>query len=195
MWISVAQLKILLLFLFFISVVMLASIFSGHVEVAMVIFAILLGVVVWNTLVGAPWFPADRAVVDKMVEMARLKKSDVVYDLGSGDGRILIKSAGRAKRLVGIELNSVMVFFSKLLLRINRLNDKIEIRQGDIFDANLKDADVVFMFLLQRTNDRIERKLKKELKKGARIVSHMWKFKNIKLVKADEKLKVYLYKV
>jgi len=196
MRISLADLKILIIFGLFVSSIIVLSFYFNYYLFGMVVFSTMIVVFLISHLYGAPWFPSADAVVKKMVHMAKIAKGDVVYDLGSGDARILIEASRRRSgiRLTGVEINPISIIGSKLLLKILGLGDKIKIRRQNFFKANLRDADVIFVFLLQKTNDRLEKKLKKELKKGTRIVSHLWKFKNMKLVRADERLKVYLYR-
>lgn len=196
MEISQADLKILIIFGLFVCLILTLSFYFKFYLFSLAIFSIMFLIFLIPHIYGATWFPSERAVVKKMVDMANVKSGDIVYDLGSGDGRILIETYRRKKgvKLIGVEISPFAIMVSKLLLHILGLKDKIEIRRQNIFDTNLKDADVIFVFLSQRANNRLEKKFKKELKRGTRIVSHLWKFKNIKLVKADKKLKVYLYR-
>ena len=200
MKISSADLKILLIFgVFSVSVVAVSFYFNFYLF-AVVVFSIMFVIFFVPHLYGATWFPSERAVVEKMVDFADLKDNDVAYDLGSGDGRILIEAYKRKGasnvsnlKLIGIEISPFATAVSRLLIRMNGLQDKIEIRKQNLFRTNLTTADVVFVFLTQKTNDRLEKKLKIELKKGTRVVSHLWKFKDMRLAKADDRLKVYLY--
>lgn len=195
-FVSLADLKILFIFGVFAASVIFVSFYFSFYLLAMTVFSIMFVIFLVPHLYGATWFPSERAVVEKMVDMAAPKDGDLVYDLGSGDARILIEVHRRKKKnvkLVGVEISPFAIAVSKMILRMRGLQDKIEIRKQNLFRTNLTAADVVFVFLTQKANDRLERKLKIELKKGARVVSHLWKFKNMQLAKADEKLKVYLY--
>jgi len=198
---TVSDLKVLFTFSIVMCSTIMLSVYFNYYLLAVLVLGVMMLIFSTSMFYGAPWFPAEKTVVKKMVDMARLKDGDVVYDLGSGDARILIEAAkeaaGRRKRLrlVGIEINPFVYAISKFMLRMNALGDKIKIRRQNFFSADIQDADVIFTFLLQKTNYRLEKKLKTELRKGTRVVSHLWKFPNLKLVKADEKLKVYLYRV
>lgn len=197
MKISLADLKIVIVFALFVYSIVLLSFYFNYYIFGMIILSILMLMFLVPYFYGAPWFPSEQSVVKRMVDMAKIRSSDIVYDLGSGDARILIEAARRNKKiakLIGVEINPFANMLSKILLKISGCGNRIEIRRQDLFKTNLKDADVIFVFLLQKTNNRLEKKLKKELKKGTRVVSHLWKFKNMKLVSADERLKVYLYK-
>ena len=198
MEISKADLKMILMFGAFSVLMIFLSFYFKAYAVGASLFGLMLVVFLVPHMYGSVWFPSERAVVERMVRMAGIKSGDVVYDLGSGDGRILTevwKRKGKKKnlKLIGVDISPFAVAASKLNVRLRGLQGKIDIRRQNLFRANLKDADVIFVFLTQETNDRLERKLKKELKKGTRVVSHIWKFRHMKLAKADEKLKVYLY--
>lgn len=196
MIISLADLKILIIFGLFVSSIITVSFYFNYYLFGMIVFSIMMLMFLLPYSYGAPWFPSADAVVKKMVDMAGIADGDNVYDLGSGDARILIEASRKNKnvKLTGVEINPFSIMVSKLLITILGLRDKIKIRRQNLFKANLRDADVIFVFLLQKTNDRLEKKLGGEMKKGTRIVSHLWKFKNMRLVSADERLKVYLYR-
>jgi SAM-dependent methyltransferase len=200
MQISKADLKIILMFGVFAILVTFVSLYFEVYIFAVAVFGFMFVIFLVPHMYGAVWFPSERAVVRKMVDMAGIKDKDVVYDLGSGDGRILIEAWKRKNewkkrnvRLVGVDISPFAVAVSRTVLRMHGLQDNIEIRKQNLFRTNLTTADVVFAFLTQKTNDRLEQKLKIELKKGTRVVTHLWKFKDMNLVEADEKLKVYLY--
>ncbi len=197
MKISLADLKIVVIFALFVYSIVILSFYFNYYLFGMIILSILMLMFLVPYFYGAPWFPSERAVVKKMVDMAKIRSSDAVYDLGSGDARILIEAARRNKKiakLIGVEINPFAIMISKIFLKISGFESRIEIRRQNLFKTDLKDADVIFVFLLQKTNNRLEKKLRKGLKKGTRVVSHLWKFENMKLVRADERLKVYLYR-
>ncbi len=197
MRISIADFKILLEFALFIAAISIIAIHFNAYLFAVIVFGTIFIILSISQAFGALYFPSESEVVKKMVDIARLKEGEVAYDLGSGDARILVEAAKQYKniKLIGVEVNPFVFMISKIMLKIHGLEDRIKIRRENLFKTDLKDADVIFIFLLQGSTYRLEKKLKKELKRGTRIVSHIWKFKNTKLVKADERLKVYLYKV
>jgi precorrin-6B methylase 2 len=197
MQISIADLKITIKFTLLLLLIVLFSIYYRNYLFSVITFSAIFIIFSISQFSGALCFPSEGAVVRKMVDMTGIRKGDVAYDLGSGDARILIEAARRYKdvKLIGVEINPFVALISKISIKFLGLEDRIKIRMENFFRTNLRDADVIFVFLLQGTNYRLEKKLKKELKKGSRIVSHIWKFKDLKLLKADEKLKVYLYKI
>ena len=112
-------------------------------------------------------------VVNEMLRLANVTASDVVYDLGSGDGRILIAAArDRGARGVGLEIDPALVAQSIERARRLGLADRLSFRQQDLFEADLSPATVVTLYLSPDLNRRLRPKLLSELRPGARIVSH-----------------------
>jgi tRNA G37 N-methylase Trm5 len=116
--------------------------------------------------------PTPREVVDKMLELAGVKAGDVVYDLGCGDGRIVVTAAKRhGARGVGMEIDPELVRESRENVRKNGVEDLVTIEQADIFQADLSGATVITLYLLPDLNVRLMPRLK-ALRPGTRIVSH-----------------------
>ena len=112
-----------------------------------------------------------------MLELAHVTAADVVYDLGSGDGRIPITAAQRyGARGVGIEIDSTLVRESNSRLAQSGVADRVRFVNQDLFETDLSEATVVTVFLLPRVLDRLLPKLRRELKPGTRIVSHQYHF-------------------
>jgi SAM-dependent methyltransferase len=112
-------------------------------------------------------------VVNEMLTLAGVTARDVVYDLGSGDGRILIAAArDRGARGVGLEIDPTLVALSIERARRLGLADRLSFRQQDLFEADLTPATVVTLYLSRDLNRRLRPKLLSELRPGARIVSH-----------------------
>ena len=150
--------------------------------------------IIWPLLLGAAWSPTSVRIVDRMLEMAEIDSGDVVYDLGSGDGRIVVEAARKYKaKGVGIEVDPLRVIWSIITVSVLRLNDKVKIVWGNIFHQNIDDATIVTLFLWQRTNQKLKEKLQNELKTGTRVVSYIWTFNDWIPVEVDEENHVYLY--
>jgi SAM-dependent methyltransferase len=123
------------------------------------------------------YVPTDDAVVAAMLKLADVRKNDVVYDLGCGDGRIVIAAARDfGARGVGIDLDPVRIAEARAAAVKAGVADRVTFIEGDIFDPTLKigDATVVTLFLLQRLNEQLRPRLQRELKPGTRVVSHAW---------------------
>ena len=117
--------------------------------------------------------PTPHAVVDAMLRLAGVGAGDVLYDLGAGDGRIVIAAArSYGIRAVGIELDARKAAEARANVERAGLAGRVEIRHGDAFDADLREASVVTLFLFPEINERLAPKLRAELRPGARIVSH-----------------------
>ena len=119
-----------------------------------------------------PFVPTPQEVVDKMIELAGIKKGDVVYDLGSGDGRIVITAAKKGARAVGFDVDGDLVKESRENIRKAGLEKLAEIKQQDILTVDLSPATVVTMYLLPDVNLKLKPNLLKQLKPGSRVVSH-----------------------
>jgi SAM-dependent methyltransferase len=114
-------------------------------------------------------------VADAMLKLARVTAGDVVYDLGSGDGRIVILAAQKyGARGVGVEIDPRLVEISRQVAREGEVDDRVTFIQGDLFAADLSKATVVTLWLSETVNARLEEKLKRELPPGARVVSRQF---------------------
>ena len=106
-----------------------------------------------------------------MLELAKVGPSDVVYDLGSGDGRIVIAAAKLGARGVGVDINSALIEQARANARKAGVEDKVRFIEEDLFDTDLKPATVVTLYLLPSINLKLKPKLRSELRPGARVVS------------------------
>ena len=121
------------------------------------------------------YVPTPQSAVDAMLEMAHVTASDVVYDLGSGDGRIPITAAQRyGARGVGIEIDSYYLRFAFDNLAKAGVADRVVFLNQDLFESDISPATVVTLYLLQSINERLRPKLVRELKPGTRVVSHVF---------------------
>ena len=119
--------------------------------------------------------PTPQSVVDAMLELAHVTAADVVYDLGSGDGRIPITAAKKyGARGVGIEIDSARIREAADNVVKAGVGDRVRFINQDLFEANIGEATVVTLFLLPRLNLQLMPKLKRELRRGTRVVSHQF---------------------
>ncbi len=117
------------------------------------------------------WVPTPQALVDKMLDLAKLTPQDFHMDLGSGDGRTVITAAKRGSRSLGIEFNPDMVELSRRNAAQAKVTDRATFERGDLFEADLSKAQVITMFLLPSINMKLRPKIL-DLKPGTRIVSN-----------------------
>ena len=122
------------------------------------------------------YVPTPPQVVEKMLSMAGVKQGDVLYDLGSGDGRIVIAAAKQYKvRGVGIDIDPQRIREAKENARAAGVTDLVQFRNEDLFQANISPATVVTLYLLESLNEKLRPKLLRDLKPGTRIVSHAFR--------------------
>ncbi len=120
-----------------------------------------------------PYVPTPHPVVERMLEMADVDENDIVYDLGSGDGRILIRAAERyGARGVGIEIDPARVEEARQNAAEAGVEDLVEFRQGDLFEADIREATAVTLYLLPSVNRELRPKLFEQLRPGTPVVSH-----------------------
>jgi protein-L-isoaspartate O-methyltransferase len=150
----------------------------------------------------APNIPTPQILVDSMLKVAEVKPSDVVYDLGSGDGRIVITAAQKfGARAVGIELIPELCAAARRRVKTLGLEDRVQILQGSLLHADLRSATVVTMYLLTSSNERLKPNLEKDLKPGVRVVSNDypirgWKESRLVVVRTGStEHRIYLYKM
>ncbi len=124
----------------------------------------------------APYVPTPMNIVEQMLELSELKPGETLYDLGCGDGRILIMAAEKFQaRAVGVELNENLYREALGKVKAKGLEDRIRIVQGDLLEQNLRPADVVTIYLLTSANEKIRPRMEKSLRNGSRVVSHDFK--------------------
>jgi SAM-dependent methyltransferase len=120
-----------------------------------------------------PFVPTHEKIVDEMLKVARVGKNDVLYDLGSGDGRIPITAAKRwGTRGVGVDIDPERIKEARENATKAGVTDKVKFMQQDLFDTDIKEATVVTLYLLPEVNLRLRPKLLADLKPGTRVVSH-----------------------
>ncbi len=149
-----------------------------------------------------PFVPSPEVVIRRMLQLADVREDEVVYDLGCGDGRVLIIAAKEfGARAVGIEIRRDL--YEQCLRRVRDLGleDKIKILHGNFFEYDLSDADVVTLYLLTSVNERLRPKLERELRPGTRVVSHDFEVPGWKPIIIEDLYeewrshKLYLYKI
>jgi len=141
----------------------------------------------------APWWRTSKKVARAQCKLAKVKKGDTIYDLGSGDGTaLMIASKEFGAKGVGIEIDPFRYWISKILLKTNGVSDKIKVLRKNFFSQNLKNADVIFVYLVPKALERLLPKFKQELKKGTRIISYRYEI-NLPLKSYDKENEIRLY--
>jgi SAM-dependent methyltransferase len=145
---------------------------------------------------GGPFVPTPWLILDEMLKLAEIRRDDTVYDLGSGDGRLVIAAAERhGARGVGVERHRDLVLYSRTQAERRGVADRVAFVEGDVLQADVRGATVVMMYLLPRLVVQLVPKLRAELPVGARIVSHdyplePWKPDKTLLFEVEEKVAI-----
>jgi ribosomal protein L11 methylase PrmA len=161
-----------------------------------ILFAILFFFLCIAFITGAPFVPSTGTVTKKMVTLAHITKGTVVYDLGSGDGRLLFAAAEKgAAKVVGLEINPYLVLFTNIRIFFSPYRSTVTCRWQNFWTAHLTDADIVFVYLLPWKMDTLKRKLEKELKPGSRVVSNSFIFPGWNIEAEDKITHVYAFTV
>ncbi len=151
-----------------------------------------------------PYIPTPAPVVGAALELAKVGESDLVYDLGSGDGRIILAAAQRFQaRSVGIEWNPALCEKTSAAIQRLGLEGRVKVIQGDIFDQDISSATVVTGYLLPKSWERLAPILERQLRKGVRVVSVNdaipgWRVVEKKQLKGESKAEswdLYLYRI
>jgi SAM-dependent methyltransferase len=147
-----------------------------------------------------PYVPTPNNVVEEMLKVANVSKNDVVYDLGCGDGRIVITAAQKyGARGIGVDISSDRIKESNENAQKAGVTDRVKFLQQDLFETDLKEATVVTLYLLPDVNRRLRPKLFRELKPGTRVVSHAFDMgewnpeKVIKIPGSDRERTIYYW--
>jgi SAM-dependent methyltransferase len=149
-----------------------------------------------------PYVPTPEDVVEAMLKLANVTKNDVVYDLGCGDGRIVITAAQKyGARGVGVDINPERIQDSNANAQKAGVTDRVKFVQQDLFETDFREATVVMLYLLPDVNLRLRPKLLSELKPGTRIVSHSFNMgdwepeKEVKVQDSGRERTIYFWTV
>lgn len=167
--------------------------YNGRMD--MVLLAVLLTALdvafIWHLLSGAPFVPSKREAVDKILRASAVVPGEKTADLGSGDGRIVIAMARAGAEAHGYEINPLLVWWSRGDIRKAGLEGKAFIHLGSFWKADLSAYRVVTVFGISHIMRRLESKLRKELKPGARAVSNAFQFPTWNLARNEDAVFVY----
>ena len=146
----------------------------------------------WTRIVGGPWVPSSMQIVNRMMELAEVNPDDVVYDLGCGDGRIILTAGLRYHaRAVGIEIDPLRYIWCQFLITILFQRKRIRIIFGNFYKMNLSEADVVMCYLMPDALVKLEKKLGQELQSKTRVVTNKYIFPTLDLIREDGDARLY----
>lgn len=133
--------------------------------------------------IGAPWLPLRRRDMEAALRIAPIEKADIVIDLGSGDGRLLVPAAERGATVIGYEINPFLAWFSRRRLR--PFSSRARIYRKNLLSADISEATLIYIFGITELMPKLSKKLKREAKPEARIVSFAFELPGLEEVKRD----------
>ena len=147
---------------------------------------------------GAPWVPTRRNDVKRFLKIAKIQQGQKVYDLGSGDGRIVYAAAQAGAKAEGFEISLFPYLLSQARLLFLKNKEKYKIKYKDFWHVNLDDADIVYFFLMPKVYHKLKIKFEKELKKGTKVIAYVWPIDDWKSLRVDAvkgQSNLYLYQI
>ena len=163
--------------------------------VVLAITLIMLIAVVISNFTSAPFLPSNKKALNKMIEMADLNSDDIVYDLGSGDGKVVIAAARHGiKKAVGFETNPILNLIAKLNARFFKVKN-VEFVTTNLFNADLSKCNKVFVYLLPKAMAKLETKIMEEMPNGGLVISNTFRFKNLVPTQSSESPRILIYKI
>lgn len=162
--------------------------------VALLLFVILMGIFfAIDVFLDLPYVATKRHKIETIIKLAQIKKGETVVDLGSGDGRLLFAAAAKGTIAVGYELNPFLVLLTRLHAHLKGLSEQVMVHRQNMWRADLKVADVIFVYSLQKTIGRFEEFIWQNAKPGTRVVVNLHPFSHKKPIKEEDG--IYLYRV
>ena len=168
-------------------------------EIALLIsgLALLLVLGLWilvPSLYGLPWVPTREKRIRKALDLAKLQSDEILYDLGAGDGRVLLMAAKEfGARAIGIEIGPVQYMLGELSIWLSGSGQRVRMRCGDFYNADISDADVVFVYATSSQTSRLLPLLERQLRLGARVVSIAADFSDWQPQLVDRESLIFVY--
>jgi SAM-dependent methyltransferase len=147
-------------------------------------------------LYGVPWVPTREARIRRALQLAKLQPGEIFYDLGAGDGRVLLIAAKEfGAQAVGIEIGPVQWALGWMRILISGGRHRTRLRCGNFYRADLTEADVIFVYLTSSQTSRLAKKLEQELRPGARVVSIAADFPDWQAGLVDREMLIFVYQM
>jgi hypothetical protein len=167
------------------------------VIVISILISLIIGLVVIFAmmLINIPFVPTRKKIMQKMLDAAKLEKKDIIFDLGSGDGRFIRQAAGKGiKKAVGFEVNLFLFLWSWSFSKILKQKNAFFIYKS-FWKADLSKATKVFVYLLPSAMQKLEEKIFEEANDGLIVISNTFRFKKLEPIQVYEKEKIYVYEI
>ncbi len=142
----------------------------------LIILLLIFAIWISSCFFGAPFQPSSNKALKEILELSKIKKRQKSVDLGSGDGKIVIEFAKHGAEAHGFEINPLLVWLSRMRIKNMHLQNKAFIHSGNFMKADLSKFNVITSFQISYMMPGLEKKLKKELKPGAKVISNTWRF-------------------
>lgn len=145
---------------------------------------------------GSPWHPLLPGTIREILNFAEIKPGEKIYDLGSGDGRVLIQAARHHDAVgVGLEIDPLKVWVARLLVRRAGVSNRVQIERKNFNDFDFRDADILYLYLTHQALDRLIPKIIPYLKPSTRIVSYRFCLRNMQPCKINRKQNLFMYRL
>ncbi len=153
----------------------------------------------WNLTLDALWQPTDPVTMKRLLYLSEIQPGEKLVDLGCGDGRFVVAAARDfGARATGFEIDPFRVLYAKIWIWLARLSDRAAVIRGNMYEVDVSDADVVILFLSATSNFRLQKRLREQLKDGARVVSYyhpMWGWQPDMVGEAKDGYPIYVYRI
>ena len=146
-------------------------------------------------LTGGPYVPSRKSSVASMIRLAGIRKGSRVIDVGSGDGRVLFAAADSGAIASGYEINPFLVWYTNVLAFMRGKSGYVHASWKDLWKAQFSDADIIFVYLIPWKMADLEKKLRKEAKRGTLVISNSFVFPKWKMIGSDPEHHVYAYRL
>jgi SAM-dependent methyltransferase len=167
--------------------------------VGIVLGGLTVGWIAWNLTLDALWQPTDRETVRRLLLLAEIRPNELVVDLGCGDGRFVVAAAKNFEaRAMGIEIDPFRVLYGKIWIYLARQQRRAHVIRANMYTTDVSDADVVILFLSATANFRLQKRLRAQLKEGARVVSYyhpIWGWNPDLVGEARDGYPIYVYRM
>lgn len=170
--------------------VTLAFLFILFVVLFLIVSTVML---LFDLLLELPYVSTNRKKIQTIMDFAKIKKGETVVDLGSGDGRLLIASAQKGAKAVGYELNPFLIIIALIHSKLEGLSSEVEVKKENLWKADLKVADVIFVYSLKKSIKKFEDFIYKNAQKGTRVIVNTNSFPTKKHIKSENG--IFLYEV
>lgn len=153
---------------------------------------------VWAGKQGAPWVPSKSEDIDRFLSLTHLQPGQVFYDIGCGDGRFVSAAARAGARAYGFDISLLPYLLAKLRCLLSKTGARCHISYRNFWSTDLRDADVVYFFLMPKIYPRLKEKFERELKPGTKVVAYVWPIDGwtpVQISDVPNKPKLFLYEI